>query len=153
MTLDTYSGIYSEMRAISAALFGITGDHPNTTFTFKEYSGGLIQDDYGNWVTDTTPTEVAVTAKMVEMKDPKVTQNPGIDETRTYLEGFLISPRELDGNYYKKVACTLTQNNVSYSGSFTFSDAIPSALTETFDLHIALGQKVHGYFERNLDTI
>ena len=153
MALDTYSGVYTQLTNISNALTGITGVDTNAVFTLNRYSGDIIQDDYGNYTTDGTTTTLEVTASLRQIKDPYITVNPGINEIRTYMEGYLVSPIELDGCFDKYVNCTITQDNQSYSGRFTFIDAIPSSLAESFNLSVAIGQKICGYFERNTNTI
>jgi hypothetical protein len=151
MTIS-YQGLLTELKSISKGLRGVTGIQYNAIFTFKEGSGAIIiNEDTGNYdlATETIRT---VQAKLIKRKEGTTSDEGGLNYSRIYCEGWLVTPVEYNGRIPNVVDCRFTQNNLSYEGKFYFTDAITTPVTETIDLAIAIGQAIQGYFELKGDN-
>lgn len=146
MTIS-YQGLLTELKSISKGLKGVTGIQFNALFTFKEGSGNVIIDETTGNYTLETETIRTIKAKLIKRKDGTIESNGGVNYSRVYCEGWLVTPVEYNGRIPNVVDCTLTQNNMSYEGRFYFTDAITTPVTESIDLAIAIGQAIQGYFE------
>ena len=150
--MTRYQGYHDRFNLIAKSYQDKVSDHYNGILTFTNASGGLIVDGDGNYNVETIAAQ-EVKVKFVQKKDPNIINNPGTDKTRTYLEGYLVDPKELAGKFANHIPCTLIQKNIETKGDFYFNDSIPTALNEVNNVSIALGQKITGYFEANHNNI
>jgi hypothetical protein len=151
MTIS-YQGLLTELKNISKGLKGVTGIQYNALFTFKEGTGNIVIDETtGNYNLEGEILRT-VKAKLIKRKDGTVESEGGLNYSRVYCEGWLVTPVEYNGRIPNVVDCTFIQNNLSYQGKFYFTDAITTPVTESIDLAIAIGQAIQGYFEMKGDN-
>lgn len=147
----SYQGLLNELKRINKGLQGVTGNQYNALFSFREGSGEVVIDEVTGNYDLAVETIRQVKAKLITRKDSSVS-NEGLNYTRVYCEGWLVTPVEYNGRIPSVVDCTFIQNNVSYEGRFLFSDAITTPVTESIDLAVGLGQAIKGYFEYKGDN-
>lgn len=147
--MATYTGMYQSMARISSSMSARLGEHYNAELTFQVGSGAVVVDDSGNYALETMSTTV-VRAKLRQKDEPKelIEARLSSNESRTFLEGYLVSPNRLIGKFTTNVDCSITQNGTTTIGKFYFYDDVPSSLKTEYDLDLTHGQKIRGYFER-----
>jgi hypothetical protein len=147
----SYQGLLTELKSISKGLRGVTGIQYNAIFSFREGSGAIVIDETTGNYDLATETIRQVKAKLITRKESSV-DSEGLNYTRVYCEGWLVTPIEYNGRIPNVVDCSFIQNNLSYEGKFLFLDAITTPVTESIDLAIGLGQAIKGYFEYKGDN-
>lgn len=116
-------------------------DEPfNAEFTFQVASGYTVDPQTGNYVPGAT-TEEIVTAILKQAKDPNITRQPGVDLSRAYFKGRLVSPKAY--NLAKKsIDIPATINGII--GKFSFDLTYVHAYRKDHDSIV--GQAIAGYF-------
>lgn len=152
MTLPNYSGILSQLSILNNSLSNITGISYNAILTVPQGSGDVVVDDFGNYTVENTST-LTIQCKLIQKKDPVIALNMGVDQIRTYLEGWLVNPLFFNGAIPSKVPCSLKQNNLWSEGTLSLIDFIPTEINENITLQSSIGQKIKGYFETTLTSV
>lgn len=115
-------------------------------------SGNVVVDEHGNYTVENV-TNLSLYCKLIQKKDPLITLNSGVDQIRTYLEGWLVSPLYYNGAIPDKVPCSLKQNNLWSEGTLSLIDFIPTEINENINLQSSIGQRIKGYFETTLTSV
>ena len=116
----------------------------NALFTFQNTSVYTVDEETGNYIPSNSNV-VLIRASVYQVSNPNITNQPGVDYSRTYFEGRLIPPDNHALVYNgKNIPCIID----GCAGSFDFQPVYETESAENVEAIAVVGKAIAGYFLR-----
>lgn len=137
---------WDSIRGISRSISGVSGRRPNAFLTYEVLIGGgsFDLDDFGNPVASPPSVEQKIIkARLYPSKSPDFKGRKGTDESRFYLEGYLVSPLTLPLPPPNIVDAIVS----GYRGIWWWEMSVTSPTSIEGEIESCLGRRIAGYLQ------